>query len=632
MLGDAVLSHWQSVIDSLPFTVALVNQKGIIVGVNAEWRRFGEANGLQCECVGRPYIDETAPPEELAGMPEALNAILQGTRENFALVYPCHSPDGRERLWFRVEVRPWRTASMLMGAMILHTNVTETELLREKSWEDAERYRLLVDQAPVGFFIMSRDGRFLQVNREYGHMLACGLDAVMDKSWVEWAVQADRAKCLEAIRDVYDSDGHHPFLERRLAIHGGKEITTDCRLALLRRRNGKAWLVAGVEYDTTNQRMQEALKARASKLESLGLLAGGIAHDINNIMMSVSLALDLAHPKCGGDPSLKSLLEDAGISLAQAANLSRRLLTLSQDHLGERKLLHLRDVLPQRFEALLRDTAIAGQCSVHPGTPPILADEGQLLQVLDQLVINAREASPPGGTIRLGVEGVSLNAGNPPGLPEGWYARIEVQDFGVGIPQDVLPRIMDPYFSTKAQGRGLGMATANAIARAHQGEIMVRSVAGQGTICDVFLPARGEVPDKAPVMPPAHAGRRVLVIDDDARISRMLSLCLTRDGYDVMVSGDGEEGVAKYRQAIEEGRPVSAVILDATIPNGRGGEWALNALRAVDPNVKAILFSGHTENHLFQRWRNAGFAGALRKPCSLENIRQALVLLCSTPG
>jgi CheY-like chemotaxis protein len=261
------------------------------------------------------------------------------------------------------------------------------------------------------------------------------------------------------------------------------------------------------------------------------------------------------------------------------------------------------------------------------------ADPSQLGQVSHNLIINAIQAMPTGGVIRIQGENLAVAAGDDLPLAPGKYVKISIQDQGLGIPAEFLPRIFDPYFTTKQTGRGLGLATAYAIIKAHQGHIAVESTLGKGTIFQLYLPA-AEHEIRAPIKGDKEVikgGGKILVMDDEEMVQEIIGQMLGYLGYKAMFAGDGEEAVELFTRAQESGEAFDAVILDLTVPGGQGGKAAMKKLRQIDPQVKGIVSSGYSEDRIMAEFARYGFSGVIAKPYRISELSKVLNKVLS-PG
>ena len=266
---------------------------------------------------------------------------------------------------------------------------------------------------------------------------------------------------------------------------------------------------------------------------------------------------------------------------------------------------------------------------------PVEIDEGQFRQILNHLVINATQAMPGGGTIEVKLENVELTAGFLPPLPAGPYVKLSLKDHGEGIQPENLPRIFEPYFTTKKGGSGLGLATAYSVVRKHEGQIRVESTPGAGTTFLIYLPASVQKPvQRADSDQRDFFGQgRLLLMDDEPDILAVGSEMLRAYGYDVETARDGADAIARYIAAKDAGQPFAAVIMDLTVPNGMGGRDAMRGLKEVDPDVKGIVSSGYSFDPVMGNYREYGFCGIIPKPYRTEDLGRVLMeVLGSQPS
>jgi CheY-like chemotaxis protein len=265
---------------------------------------------------------------------------------------------------------------------------------------------------------------------------------------------------------------------------------------------------------------------------------------------------------------------------------------------------------------------------------PVDVDVGQIGQVMSNLVINAQQAMSGAGTVSITAENVLLDERIAPKLTPGRYVSIAVADHGCGVAPDDLSRIFDLYYTTKPRGSGLGLATAFAIINNHNGLITVDSELGQGTTFRILLPAstshvdEEEKPDDRPI-----TGKgRILLMDDEKAIRDLADDLLTLLGYQVEVSCEGGECVSMYQNGLAGGIPFDAVILDLTVPGGMGGCAAVERLREIDPQVRAIVSSGYSDDPVMANYREWGFVGVIPKPYDASEISQVLNTVLANPN
>jgi len=376
---------------------------------------------------------------------------------------------------------------------------------------------------------------------------------------------------------------------------------------------------------TERQKMEdELLKSR--KLESIGLLAGGIAHDFNNILMGIQGNIDLAAMKVTQQDDPREFLKTAKQATKRASGLTQQLLTFSKGGTPVTEITDLEDLIRKTTSLVMSGSNVKCEFNIDDDLWPAKIDPGQIGQVISNLLINAQHAMPQGGTVVIGASNKDVNAGQLPSLESGEYVRLLVTDTGAGIPEENLSVIFDPYFSTKKNGNGLGLATSYAIVTKHHGRISVQSQEATGTSFTIYLPAsKSAMPEKVAEDGSMPSGNgRILIMDDDEHIRQVLEVSLSKFGYQTESSQDGREAIDKYRLAYESGNPFCAVIMDLTVPGGMGGEDAVRGVLAIDPEATVIVSSGYSNDPILSNFANYGFQGCIRKPFSISALLNTL--------
>ncbi len=377
---------------------------------------------------------------------------------------------------------------------------------------------------------------------------------------------------------------------------------------------------------TERHRMEEKLQ-NAAKMESIGILAGGIAHDFNNILTAILSNLTLLQMDLEGMPEQAALLDEAVLATKRAGELTLQLLTFSKGGDPVRSAVHLPEVIKEAATFSHRGTGVRCEFDMPHDLWAADADKAQISQVVQNLVMNAAQSMRDGGTLRISAANERVAAGAHSVLAEGDYIRITVADTGAGIAPEHIGKIFDPYFTTKLQGHGLGLATVFSIIKRHQGHIDVNSVVGMGTTFTFWLPASKESlslpapPSSFPVV--GHKGR-VLFMDDEEPILRMAERLMRRMGLEFEAVADGRSAVELYKSARESGRPFDLVVMDLTIPGGMGGREAISVLLEYDPSVRAIVSSGYSSDLAMSDFRKHGFRGMVAKPYDIAELASVI--------
>ncbi len=377
---------------------------------------------------------------------------------------------------------------------------------------------------------------------------------------------------------------------------------------------------------TDRVRLENRLR-QAQKLESVGQLAGGIAHDFNNVLAVILGNLSLAKIEMNPGTDAFLALQAAEAGALRAKDLTTQLLTFAKGGKPVKNLTSLEQIIRDSAATALNGSNTRYHLNSTPDLWPIPADAGQLSQVFNNLFSNSRQAMNHEGLISIDLSNLTITPDDNRPMKEGHYVQVSFQDHGEGITRELLPRIFDPYFTTRKTGSGLGLAVVYSIVKGHQGNIIVESDPGVRTTFTLLLPAAEHpVPTLASATPtptpkPHH---RILVMDDEDMVRTLLSKMLARVGYDVEAVADGAAAVAAYSDAQARSRPFDLVIMDLTIPGGMGGQEAIQRLLEIDPNVKAIVSSGYSENPVMADHKAYGFCGVAPKPYTFEQLNSAL--------
>lgn len=388
-----------------------------------------------------------------------------------------------------------------------------------------------------------------------------------------------------------------------------------------------------VVRDITERKKMEEELLRTEKLESVGILAGGIAHDFNNLLTAIMGNITLAKMNLYSPDEAYQQLEEAEKASLRAKDLTKQLLTFSKGGKPIKKTTSIVELTKESASFALRGSNVRCEFSIPDDLWPVNVDEGQVSQVINNLIINADQSMPEGGTIKIKSENVTVTESDVLPLKEGGYVKISIKDHGIGIPKEYLPKIFDPYFTTKHKGSGLGLATAYSVIKKHDGHITAESETGIGTTFLIYLPASKEnvLTKKVKDEKPLTGKGKILVMDDEEVVREVAGLMLRTIGYEVEFASDGVEAIELYKRAMESGEPFEAAIMDLTVPGGMGGKEAIKNLLELDPNVKAIVSSGYSTDPIMSEFEQYGFKGIMAKPYQIEELSRMVSEIIGMP-
>ncbi len=382
----------------------------------------------------------------------------------------------------------------------------------------------------------------------------------------------------------------------------------------------------GILMDVTEMKKAEIELMKVQKLESIGVLAGGIAHDFNNILTAILGNISLARLIGKENRKVEERLAEAERACLRAKDLTQQLLTFSKGGAPVKKATSLSHLLKEAATFLLRGSNVKPQFDFSENLWLAEADEGQLSQVINNLVINAKQAMPNGGILHIRAYNYYHDGHSDLPLNQGQYVCFSVKDSGIGIDEKYLEKIFDPYFTTKKTGSGLGLAVTFSIIKKHKGHITVQSRLGEGTTFSVYLPALSDVKmdERQEEEKIEKIQGRVLLMDDEEIIRDVGSEMLRSLGLEVITAKDGEEAIQIYRKGMQTQKRFDIVVLDLTVPGGKGGKETLMELKQIDPQIKAIVSSGYSNDPILAEFDKHGFKGYVSKPYRIEEMANSI--------
>jgi PAS domain S-box-containing protein len=613
--------RFQILIENLPHGVCLHDLDGRILLVN---KAACEMTGYTQEEMLNMNVAEIDPGSRAREDREKLWLKLE--KGGFSRMESVHyHKDGSS---FPVEICisaiNFRGNPMILA--IVH-NIADRKDALEHLRKSEEKYRNLYESMMDAFVSLDMEGNIIGFNKQYLNMVGYSEDGIKGYKFTDFTPEKWHHMETEIIEKQILKIGYSDVYEKEYIRKDGTVFPVELRGFLLKDDKGNPKSIWKIVRDITERKKMENEFRKIERLESLGVLAGGIAHDFNNLLTGILGNLSLAQIKKGEDTD--EILEEAKQASIQAKNLTQQLLTFAKGGEPIKGEASIEDIIKVSAGFTLHGSNVKCIYDFPTDLWKVEVDKGQISQVIDNLVINAKQAMPEGGKIKIKAENFILKKGRALHLPKGKYIKITVTDEGMGIPEKHLARIFDPYFTTKQKGSGLGLATVYSIIRKHGGIITVESEVGKGTTFFIYLPIMEEkknkgAEEKGKIESYLFGKGTILIMDDEGTVRNTIGGILKRLGYTVVLTQNGDEAIEKYREALDSGKPFDVVILDLTVAGGMGGKEAMEKLLQIDPNVKAIVSSGYSTDPIMAHYEEYGFSDVVVKPYDVYELDRAL--------
>ncbi len=532
-----------------------------------------------------------------------------------------------ERKWLNVELDALQSLSDMFGVSIQRENIAE-ELIKEK-----ERLDITLKSIADGVIVTDTTGKIILINKGAQKILRQDIE-VKEPVFLKDIFKIFYEKTRQP-EDILEAVLKHKQTVRLvsdtiLLTKNGDEVPIQVVASPIKDHQKQIIGIVIVFQDITRRRQLEKEILNQEKMKILEMLAGGIAHDFNNLLSAILGNISLAKIK-NKEESVEKFLDKAEKATKQAEKLTRQLLSFTKAGLPVKKTTSIAELVKETTSFVLRGANVKVVFSIPDNLWPAKVDEVQIGQVIQNLVINAQQAMSDGGTIEISAKNVYFETESEIPLPPGPYICLRVKDEGCGIPPEYLSRIFDPYFTTKPNGSGLGLAVVLSIIKKHDGYIRVHSRLGKGTSFEIFLPAvkkekneNTNISKEETLEKEFHNKGKILVLDDEELVRHTLKEMLKLLGYEVETASDGQEAIEKYKMAYEQGSPFQAIIMDLTVPGGMGGKEALAEILKIDPYAVAIVSTGYGNDQILAEYRRYGFKGFLKKPHRIEELAKVL--------
>ncbi len=509
----------------------------------------------------------------------------------------------------------------------LQENEAKYRLLLEESQLQTELYRSLLHSSSDGIIVYDTSGRVKYVNPTFTEIFGWSLEELRDQR-IPFLPESEREESMRHILAlINDGTPCQAFRTKRLT-RDGRMVDINLSASRYADHLGKP---AGMLVILSNISKQvavekEALKAR--KLESVGVLAGGIAHDFNNILGAILGNISLAQTYTDAGSELHKILTDSEKATLRAKDLTQQLLTFAKGGEPIKKVTELKAIIKDSTEFVLRGSNVKCEFDFTTDLKPAKIDAGQISQVIQNIIVNADQAMPTGGSIKVKAGNININNTDKTRLKPGVYSKITITDQGCGIPLQILDKIFDPYFTTKNGNSGLGLAITHSIIKKHNGSISIETETdpglNPGSTFTILLPATEQklVPDitdpETDKIEPDNI--TILIMDDEVMISNLLEKILQTKGFKTLTAANGQDALKIYQESAVAGNKISLTIMDLTVPGGMGGMEATEKLLKIDPQAKVIVSSGYANDPIMANFKDYGFKAALGKPFRMQEL------------
>lgn len=522
-----------------------------------------------------------------------------------------------------IETNELNVLSILSRALGIEEERKDSE---EKVKQAAEEWESTFQSITDMVSIHDTDFNIIRVNKFYADMLKKKPEELIGKKCYELfhGAKCPPPGCPHKQTVELKKPVRSEFYESHLDIH------VEASTSPIFDERGEVTSYIHIAKDVTERKKMEEDLFRTKKLESIGILAGGIAHDFNNLLTGILGYVSMAKEYASPDVNILNMLKEAEKASVRAKDLSQQLLTFSKGGAPIKKTASIGDLVMDSIKFVLRGTKNSCEFNIPDDLWSVDVDESQINQVLNNITINACQAMPNGGKIVVGCENVEIKHKDAIGLKQGLYVKISIKDFGIGMPDENIEKIFDPYFTTKDEGSGLGLATCYSIIKRHNGKITVESKLGEGSVFCIYIPVLKKEPYKCKESVLQANGKkelrkgRILIMDDETMIRNLLSEMLRYSGFEVVASKDGAEAIELYKKAIEAEQTFDAVVMDLTVPGGMGGREAMEIIKKIDSNAKVIVSSGYSNDPIMGNYKKYGFSGVIEKPYKVDQLISVL--------
>ncbi len=615
----------QTIIDTEPDCIKVIDEESRLIMMNRAGLQMLQVDSL--EQVKGQFVCPLVAPEHQQDFMNLTRQVFQG--QSGRLEFQMTGMKGSQ-LWLETYAVPLRNEKDEIIALLGVTrDVTARKQAENALKESEERFRAITLTASDAILLMDDKGKIVYWNPSAERIFGYSAEEALGKDLHVFLAPQRLHHGYQKGFAKFVVTGQGPVVNKSVEMDAMKKDGTEfpIEVSTSAMKIGNRWHALGIVRDITERKRLEQEIIKTQKLESIGTLAGGIAHDFNNLLQGIFGFISLAKMTIEQKDKALAMLDQAEKALHQSVNLTTQLLTFSKGGKPLKKIFNLRPMIEDAVRFSLSGSSVDHSLLIDKDIWLIDADEGQIAQVIQNIVINAEQSMPLGGRIEITARNAPAGAvARLPNDLRGDLVEITVCDQGTGIPPEHLPRIFDPYFTTKERGSGLGLATSYSIIRNHGGLINVSSELGKGSTFTIYLPASNSSLEQASASQELTAGRkgRILVMDDEKMVRDVAGALIDSLGHEVAFAEHGESAISQYRAAMDAGRPFDVVVLDLTIKGGMGGLETIQKLLEIDPEVKAVVSSGYSSDAGMADYLSRGFKACLKKPYTIEDLNSVM--------